>query len=393
MRKLGLTEEQLSSELHVPSTTINDTKQEGKFVTLNFKISDDKYNLKQYNVYLNNVPIFGAYGKPISGQSQTLSEKIELTAGDNKIEVTCMNEKGAESYRALTYATYNEPVKGDLYYLAFGVSKYQDEKLNLKYADKDATDLGQVFDKMKGKSFSNVYIKTYTNEQVTVDNIKQANEFLKNSKADDTFVLFIAGHGMHDKDKEATYYFLTYNAQVDNLSVSAANFELIEDLLQGIPPRNKLFLMDTCESGELEEGTETYFFAQADTRGLKARVARGMVVKDKATNERKKSRAYLFEKDRYIYNDLLRRSGAIVFSSSKGGEFSYERDELQNGLFTEEIMNALATNKADKNNDGMISTDELRDYVSKAVSDLSGDLQHPTVDRDNIYQRFGFGIK
>ena len=82
-----------------------------------------------------------------------------------------------------------------------------------------------------------------------------------------------------------------------------------------------------------------------------------------------------------------------MFSSSKGGEFSYERDELQNGLFTEEIMNALTTNKADKNNDGIISTDELRDYVSKAVSDLSGDLQHPTVDRDNIYQKFGFGIK
>ncbi len=56
-------------------------------------------------------------------------------------------------------------------------------------------------------------------------------------------------------------------------------------------------------------------------------------------------------------------------------------------------MKALSSNDADKNNDGMVSTDELRDYVNTQVARASGDLQHPTVDRDNIYQKFGFSIK
>ena len=44
-----------------------------------------------------------------------------------------------------------------------------------------------------------------------------------------------------------------------------------------------------------------------------------------------KPRAFLHQRDRYIYNDLQRRSGAIAFSSSRGGEYSYEKAELQAG--------------------------------------------------------------
>ena len=101
---------------------------------------------------------------------------------------------------------------------------------------------------------------------------------------------------------------------------------------------------------------------------------------------------WLHEKDRYIYNDLLRRSGAIVFSSSKGGEFSYESDIFANELFTEEIINALAKRKADADGDGMVTTGELRKYVSLAVPKHCMGMQNPTVDRDNIYMKFGFVV-
>jgi len=391
LRKLGLTEDQLTSELHVPVSSIIDSKAEGKFINLNFSLSDSKYQLKRYNISVNDVPLFGSYGKDISGSTLNLSENIELISGTNKIEISCMNDKGVESFRALTYADYEVEGKGDLYYLAFGVSQYKDSSLNLKYADKDAGDLSEAFSKLNASQFNNVYSKTFTNEQVTLESIRSAKDFLKKSKPDDTFILFIAGHGVHDTDKEATYYYLTHETDLNNLSGTAANFELIEDILQGIPPRNKLFLMDTCESGEIEDGVQNTYYASADSRGLKGR---GIKVTEKVTSEPVKTdkRTYLFEKDRYIYNDLARRSGAIVFSSSKGGEFSYEKDDIQNGLFTEEIIKCLASKEADKDNNGTISTDELRDYVSKAVAASSGDLQHPTVDRDNIYQKFGFGI-
>jgi uncharacterized caspase-like protein len=100
----------------------------------------------------------------------------------------------------------------------------------------------------------------------------------------------------------------------------------------------------------------------------------------------------LYDKHRYIYNDLSRRSGAIVYSSSKGGEFSYESDKIRNGFFTKEIIEAIKSGAADQNKDGIITTDELRDYVSSAVAKDTEGLQNPTVDRDNIYQKFGFRV-
>lgn len=402
LRKLNLSEDKLSKDYEVPEVKINKTTQNDKNVILDFSISSKTAIVLRYNIFVNDVPLFGAYGKNLSPaehpdlKSIIISETLELTTGTNKIEISAMNEFGAESYRALTFANYSPAiqVKPDLYYLGFGVSKYFKPELNLQYADKDAKDLANILEKMNSKGqFANVYSRTILNEEVTPESIKNAKDFLKNAKPDDTFILFIAGHGTHDNDKEATYYYLTSKADPGNLKNTAADFETIEDLLQGIAPRNKLFLMDACESGELDDEVQTSLGEQANLLGMKSRGFKPV----KNTNANQSSstgkRSYLYQKDRYIYNDLVRRSGAVVFSSSKGGELSYERSDLKNGLFTYYIMKALASKSEDKNNDGIISTDELREYVSSEVARASGDLQHPVVDRDNIYQKFGFNIK
>jgi WD40 repeat protein/uncharacterized caspase-like protein len=393
LRRLGISEEELSNEYHVPSSSIIESKQNGKFIDLKIKLSDTKYKLKSYNIFINNVPLFGSYGKEIRGKTVEQLERIELVGGDNKIEVSCLNNKGAESYRALIYASNLNEVKKDLYLLAFGVSKYNNPDLNLRYADKDALDLQKVIETYKGKGFENIYTKVLINEQVTPAAIKASKDFVKNAKPDDTFILFIAGHGMHDRDAEATYYFLTSNADINNLKGTAADFETIEDLLQGIPPRNKLFLMDACESGEIDEEDQGQMIATATGAGIVSRGIKAVSSQPQPKPQPQPKRSYLYQKDRYIYNDLVRRSGAIVFSSSKGGELSYERSDIENGLFTENIMKALTTTEADKDNNGTVSTDELREYVSAQVAKASGDLQHPTVDRDNIYQKFGFQVK
>lgn len=403
LKKLGFVDKKgnpdeslLSKDYHVPETKIVDSKQIDKFVDLKISFSDSLYLLKKYNIFVNDVPIFGAYGKDInSRQIKTLdiSEKIELTAGQNKIEVSCMNEKGTESYRSLTMASYtpSTPLKPDLYYIGFGVSKYKNSDLNLLYADKDAKDLASLFGKMKNQ-YTNIHTNLYLNEECTVENVRKAKDFLKNAKPDDTFVLFIAGHGIHDTDKDATYYYITHETDINNLSQTAANFEIIEDILQEIPPRNKLFLMDTCESGEIDDDVQEDFFSMADKRGIKSRAidnARALKKKDD-TSKKTTKRAYLFEKDRYIYNDLVRRSGTIVFSSCKGGEFSYESEKIGNGFFTSKIIESLKGETSDIDKDGRISIEELKKYVSIEVPKLADGKQNPTVDRDNIYQKFGF---
>ncbi|MBN1411571.1 MAG: caspase family protein [Spirochaetales bacterium] len=393
LKRFGLSGDGNMNEYHVPSAEINTAKQDESEMELTFTLSDAKYGLASYNIYVNDVPEFGAAGKTASGNKSTITEKITLQSGNNKVEVSCFNAKGAESFRDVTYAVNKKKAKRNLYFIGFGVSEYKDKTLNLEYAHQDVKDLDNYFRKIPGHYFDNVFTKIFINEDVTVNNIKSVKSFLDGSRVDDTLVLFIAGHGVHDSDPQATYYYLTYGSDIKDLGNTAADFELIEGLLQGIAPRNKLFLMDTCESGEVEDRVADRYYESAGARGIKPRTTRGLKVipKDSAAPNKDK-RDYLYEKERYIYNDLLRRSGAIVFSSSRGGEFSYENREFKNGIFTEEILNGLTDGRADYDKDGLVSVDELREFVIKAVPTASGYLQHPTVDRDNIYQKFGFPV-
>ena len=183
LKKSGFTESDLASDLHVPEAKITDAKQEGKLVTLDCSLSDSDYKLKKYNIFVNDIPLFGSYGRNISGRSETITEKVELTPGKNKIEAGCINEKGSESIRELTMV--DGPVfpgpAGTLYYIGFGVSRYKNESLNLKYAHKDALDLATAFMKMKGKNFVDVRVKTLTDSEVTPDAIRQAKQFLNGS--------------------------------------------------------------------------------------------------------------------------------------------------------------------------------------------------------------------
>ncbi len=388
LKKLGLREADLGAELQIPQATISSVTETGggQSALLEVKLRDANRDLKSWSVFVNDVPLFGGAGRPISGREQALTETIPLTAGPNKIEVSCTSDRGVESYRALRVVNGVDRSKPNLYYLGFGVSKYRDSKLDLGFAHKDAQDLAAAFSALEGKGFGKVFAKAYLNEEVTPAAIRAAKAFVKEARPEDVFVLFIAGHGIHDSDPAATYYFLTHGAELTDLKSTAADFESIEDLLQGIGPRRKLFLMDTCESGEAEPSVDPSAQASADVRAMQPRTARG--IKKIGSGKR----AFVLQKDRYVYNDLSRRSGAIVFSSSRGGELSYERAELQNGLFTSALLKALRTGAADADGDGQVSTDELRSYVTRQVAEQSGDLQHPTVDRDNLSLRFGFPV-
>ena len=61
---------------------------------------------------------------------------------------------------------------------------------------------------------------------------------------------------------------------------------------------------------------------------------------------------------------------------------------MKNGVFTYALLRVLAEPKADVNRDGYLSMDELETAVKATVSTATRGLQHPTIDRDNIYQDF-----
>ena len=93
-------------------------------------------------------------------------------------------------------------------------------------------------------------IKTICDADATRENILAAKEFLAKSEIDDQAVVFFAGHGL--LDAKNNYYFGTTDIDVKNPAARGVTFQEIEGLLDEIPARCRLPLIDTCHSGEVD---------------------------------------------------------------------------------------------------------------------------------------------
>ena len=389
LRQLGFSEDQLVASFDsAPRATITNLERHGKDIDLGAALAPTGAPLRSYNIYVNEVPLFGPMGKALAGARTEVREHVELTPGDNLIEVTVIDQAGAESLRAQRSVYYDGQASADLYFIGFGVSHYKDARLDLGFAHKDAADLGRYFAGARG--FRHVHAQTFLDADATTANLRAAKQLLARAKVDDVVVVFVAGHGTHTHDLAADFYYATWETDVKHLRETAASFDLVEGLMQGTRSRRKLLLLDTCESGERDDDVAGAPDLPAGARGIRARTARALELVPAGT--RKTPRPYLLDRERFIYNDLARRTGAVVFSSSRGDEYSYEMDSLQNGAFTHAIKQALTTPVADVDHDGVVSLDELRDYVRGAVAGLTGDHQHPTIDRDNPNVRIGLPV-
>jgi WD40 repeat protein len=391
LKRLGLQETDLVRNLMTaPRATLVDLTRSGRKAHLRCNFAGNGRSLRRYFAFVNDVAVGDGEGVALSGANATVEFDIELSAGRNKIEVSALNDVGVESFRDVRTVNVNDTAKGNLYYLGFGVSKYVDPRLTLKFAHKDVLDLGLALEQTAGRGYDRVFSRILTDAQVTKSSIFAAREFLKQAKLDDTVVVFAAGHGVFGSGANEQYYFITHDTELSKLRETAAGFDLIEDLVTGIAPRKKLLLLDTCQSGEREGDVEEVQVTAGRSRGLVARGIRPLAVGfAQATKSRPR---FVFYQDRFIFNDLSRRSGTIVFSASRGSELSYEDDRIENGVFTFEILQALSAVKADLDQNGSVSTDELREYVIKAVSTRTDGLQNPTVDRDNLEALFGFPL-
>ncbi len=376
-----------------PLAKIIEFRVSGRSVALTCELSASAADLARYDLFVNDVPLFGSSGRELGGRQRTITETFELTPGPSKIEVSVTDVRGAQSLRAhrTVQDDHARAAPGELYFLGFGVSRYLDDSLDLTYPHKDVADLAKALSYADGK-FDAVHLATFVDEQVTVDVIREAGGLLEGAGIDDTVVLFVAGHGTSSRGEAADYYYLTHDTDLERLEETAASFDLFEDLLDGIAPRRKLMLLDTCESGDRTVDELMALESAKGASGLHARTTRGLVVEPDDGTPEARFRRFGLPSDRLIYRDLLRRTGAVVFSSSRGTELSFERDDLQNGVFTEAILEALISDVADVDRNGFVTTEELRTFVTGAVADWTDDMQHPTVDRDNLEQVFALPL-
>jgi WD40 repeat protein len=385
LRKYNLDEGNIQIDFNLPYTEVENSvplSTAQNSVELSIKAWDEKYPIKQINVYVNNTPVFGEEGIRPKAGSDPLSFRyvanIALLDGVNKIDVSCINANGTESlYATKQVFKTGEAEKKDFYIAAIGVSKYKNAAFNLTYPTKDATDIAEALQD-DNKQYETVHVKLLLDEQVTVENIQALKNFFASAKPNDVAAIFIAGHGLLDENFD--YFFGTYNIDFGNPKVNGLPYAEISKLLNSIKAYQKLLIMDTCHSGELDkeevkESTEV----EVETGDIQFRAAGTAVSIENAFGA-----ANMQKLSTDLFSDTRKGSGATVISSAGGAEYAIESDEWQNGLFTYNFIRGFKALKADQNGDGLIQISEIRTYVNKQVAEMSGNKQKPTAREENI---------
>ena len=88
-----------------------------------------------------------------------------------------------------------------------------------------------------------------------------------------------------------------------------------------------------------------------------------------------------------LFADLSNSNGAVVISAAGGMEYALESAQWNNGVFTYCVRKGIEEKRADVeggNNDTKVSVQELQQYVSKKVSELTRGKQQPTSRRENV---------
>ncbi|MBN2683402.1 MAG: caspase family protein, partial [Bacteroidales bacterium] len=388
LKKMNFTEDMLKDDFHIPEIKIENFEElptiiNEKEINLDLNLNDSKYPLDRINVWVNDVAVYGTDGISIRDKN-TMDYKtkipVSLAKGENKVQVSVLNQAGAESYKESFYinceAGKEQP---DLYLITLGGSKYQNESFNLTYASKDAGDLAEVF--KKSSVYKNIFTKTLINEQLTKENVLELKNFLKTADINDQVIIFLAGHGVLDENLD--YYLATYDIDFNNPAKRGLAYEELESLLDGIKPLKKALFMDACHSGEIDkEEVELMAQTEVKTGDIQFRTV-GTSPTPKLGSQNTS------ELTRSLFADIRKGTGATVISAAGGMEFAMESGEWKNGLFTYCLINGLQSKSADLNKDGKIMLSELQKYVQDEVVKLSGGKQQPTSRIENLEGDFG----
>ena len=265
------------------------------------------------------------------GTQMTLSlPRVE----DCRVQLIAKDANGQNSDPAVVLLHYRgDRPKPNLHIFAVGVSDYDQEDLKLQHAAKDATDFSKVISNMH----TNMYVKKapvlITDKNATDKNIKKGLSALVN-KVDqgDVVMLFFSGHG--SKEGSETY-FLSCNAESNDLFSSSVNFDAIRTAIKRLKDRKcrVLVFMDACHSGALYgQKSVTESFALSDP-------------------------------------------GVIGFYSSTESQKSNESEAWNNGIFTKALLEGFNGKATDQ--DGNITIDELERYVRESVRKATNGKQMP----------------
>ncbi|MGD0912086.1 MAG: tetratricopeptide repeat protein [Terracidiphilus sp.] len=234
------------------------------------------------------------------------------------------------------------------YALVVGISKYQllPQNAQLQFPDQDAESVYTVLISPEGGQFPAENVHKLINSQATLENIRHELEVWLPSVThpDDRVLIYFAGHGFVSN---GTAYIAPYDIDLKNLASTAYPMDSLgKDIGSRINGKWKVLITDSCHSGAITP-----------------------------------------EADRSTVNRTLLDLDKSLFSitASRDREQSFESDKWGggHGIFTYYVVKGLE-GEADTNGDGIVSADELAEYVHTNVRDATNAAQNPTSERGSF---------
>jgi WD40 repeat protein len=375
IKKLGLDTNAFTKGFDVPEAEfVNRDSIDYDRSTRNLKLhivgKDSSSKLDRFNIWINETPLFGIRGlsfkhREIYDFDTTLT--VVLSDSLNNIETSVTNINGIESYHLPLQVNYipKKPGKTKIYFLGIGLDKFQDTMRNLFWSVNDVRNLAIGLKKKYG---GDIIIDTLFNQDATIRKVKELKNKLYRTTINDKVIVAYSGHGLLSDNFD--YYLSTYNINFNKPEEGGLSYDILEDLLDSIPARQKLMLLDACHSGEVDK-EEMEHYKRVESK-LKVK---GTILENKDTTRLGMKDS--FELMQELFVNVSKSTGATVISAAAGTQFALERLDLRDGVFTYSILEYMKEHTS-------CTVAELKDYVNKRVSELTDGLQQPTARAENI---------
>lgn len=336
----------VSKEFAMPPQVAFETQAETSSDSEDFKL---EYSLKDLGGGIEEVRLY-QNGKLVSAHSDKNADsfKAKLAQGANEFRLVALSRERIESRPAKVKVTYTGAErKSTLHVVAIGINKYKNPALNLNYGVGDAQGIADYFGKQPKTLFKDVVIHTLYDEQATKANITNLLASLKDTKPEDSVVIYLAGHG--DSLSDGWYFMpseIRYPEREDEVRERGLPSSEINARIKDMGAQKVLMLVDACKSGA----------ALVAFRGFE---------------------------DRKALMQMSRSSGVHVVAAAGKEQFAAELTQLGHGLFTYTLLEGLS-GKAGGKQANLITVRGLTGYIEDQLPEISqsykGVAQFPVVD-------------
>lgn len=234
------------------------------------------------------------------------------------------------------------------YALVIGIAKYKNlpDSAQLAYPNRDAQDIYTTLISAEGGQFPAENVHELIDEKATIANIRHELEVWLPSvtKDDDRVLIYFAGHGFVSRGEA---YLASYDIDLHNIATSAYPMtDLGQDIGGKIKGKWKVLITDACHSGAITPESD------------RAQVSQTLL-------------------------DLQKSLFSLTASRDREQSFESENWGGGHGIFTYYVVKGLE-GEADTNGDGVVSADELAEYVHTNVRLATQEQQNPTSERGSF---------